>query len=93
MQGIPESETREDNFVEPYEWGRLEFRAFFNTIFKLPRVVEPTVKTNKDVLAEAREEFILIKDLKSDPVSRINVYLTFRLCLFKDRYCFVPRFI
>ena len=27
MQGVPNSETREDNFVEPYDWGRLEFRG------------------------------------------------------------------
>ena len=76
MQGIPDSETREDNFVEPYDWGRLEFRGFFNTIFKLPRVVEPIVKTNKDALAKAREEFILIKDLKSDPVTNHRVKLS-----------------
>ena len=76
MQGIPDSETREDNFVEPYDWGRLEFRDFFNTIFKLPRVMEPIVKTNKDALAKAREEFILIKDLKSDPVTNHHVTLS-----------------
>ena len=34
------------------------------------------MKTNKDVLAKAREEFILIKDLKSDPVTNHGVTLS-----------------
>ena len=59
-------DNRPQCFVEPYEWGRLELKGMFNTIFKLPRVLEPIVKTVKDT---TDHNFIVVKDRTENPVA------------------------
>ena len=75
LSRIPDGETRDSNFVEPTDWGHIEFRGFFNSLFKLPRTVEPSLETHKAKWSSGYtpRNYMLIKDFRANETHRVDI--------------------
>ena len=75
LKNIPAGADQDSNFVEPTDWGRMEFRGFFNSHFKLPRIIEPSLESHKAKWTSGYNpsDYIVLKDLQNNKEHRVGI--------------------
>ena len=75
LKNIPAGADQDSNFIRPTDWGHMEFRGFFNSLFKLPRIIEPSLESHKAQWTSGYNptDYLVLKDLQNNRDHRITV--------------------